>query len=191
MGHVLAPPARLRAPGRVDSRLGRAVCSDLIRQGKPDRGRKENAMSMLRRGALVIGVLAGIALVVSSAVPAFAGGRVFFGVGLGFPFFPIRTRTLRTPTPPTPRRSSCRPRPRRMPSRNLRRRLSPSTGTTAPPRRRTTRTSRTARPAGSRSCRKQVRPLRRRADPSRSRSRSLPARQGARVAPPGRPERTA
>jgi len=44
-------------------------------------------MSMLRRGALVIGVLAGIALVVSSAVPAFAGGRVFFGVGLGFPFF--------------------------------------------------------------------------------------------------------
>ena len=45
-------------------------------------------MNMLRRGALVIGVLAGIALVVSSAVPAFAGGRVFFGVGLGFPFFP-------------------------------------------------------------------------------------------------------
>jgi hypothetical protein len=44
-------------------------------------------MSKLRRGALVIGVLAGIALVVSSAVPAFAGGRVFFGVGLGFPFF--------------------------------------------------------------------------------------------------------
>ena len=44
-------------------------------------------MSTLRRGALVIGVLAWIALVVSSAVPAFAGGRVFFGVGLGFPFF--------------------------------------------------------------------------------------------------------
>ena len=44
-------------------------------------------MNRLHRAALVIGVLAGIALVLSSFAPAMAGGRVFVGVGIGFPFY--------------------------------------------------------------------------------------------------------